>query len=304
LADFARGGGRASRPMRALRRAGPAVLAPVFFAACTIWNGVTLPGSASDAGGDASIASSSDAAGANGYSAEVFAASPIAYWRFDAIETSGGRRVVRDVSGHGRDCTASAGVAVEPGAIAGMSAVVLGSGDGIDCSGDAAFAFAEVAPFTYETFVFLATDGPREEDQYRQIFDRMAGGTSDRYGYYAFLHRGANSDDWTLTLERWRDGSSQNHVRASSPDDIAVGTWIHFAVTQAESGRLALYVNGTLRDESISVATPASSNVRLYLGRNQNGSCCALVGKLSNMAVYDRALDVETVARHYRAAHP
>lgn len=277
-----------------------APLALVFVAACTIWNGATLPtASSSD---DASARDASEAP-ASGYADEVLDAGPIAYWQFSEL-AAGGSRLVHDVSNHGHDCTASAGITTVDGPFAGTSATRIGNGDGIDCKGDAAFGFPLLAPFTFEAFALLDGDGALGEEQFRFLFDRMSGGTpSTRLGYYAFFYRRANEQEWRLGLERWRGDSREDGAYATSASELVSGKWVHWAFTQSD-GTLTIYVNGSARGQVTTVSVDAPSGVALVLGRNQTGSCCALVGSIAEMAVYDRALDAETVKRHYDAAFP
>lgn len=264
-------------------------------AACTIWNGVALPPSAG----------AGDASAANEYASEVKASNPIAYWRFEPGPDGGTDRVIRDVSGRGRDCTSSPGVAFEPGPLPGSSSARLGAGDALFCSSDDAFAFPGLSAFSFEGFVSHDVDGPREKEELRLVFDRMGGsGPSDRLGYYAFLQRPANTDEWSLNFQRWRGAGDFHSVGAPAHAELGPGTWAHFVMTQDTNGRLALYLDGSRRAEATALAAPPPSNVQLVFGRNQNGSCCTLMGKLAEVAIYDRALDEATVARHYRAAFP
>ncbi len=275
-------------------------LASSLVVACTVWNGVVLP--TDDAGARAD--GSSDASTAGRYAAEVTRDAPLAYWRFAAIE-SGTTSLVRDVTGHGKVCTLSSGATLTDGAFPGARAVHVGEGDEVVCSksNEDDFAFPGRAPFSIEAFCALDARGPLSTSEYHHLFDRMAGDSpSNRRGYYGYLRRDANESAWTFAFEIWQGDGGLDFVGGNLAASFAPAVWIHFAITRDSSGAEAVYVDGKLLGQGVARDTPRTTNVRLVVGTNQNGSCCSFKGNIGELAVFDKALLPEDVTRHVAAA--
>ncbi len=77
--------------------------------------------------------------------------------------------------------------------------------------------------------------------------------------------------------------------------------WLHVAMTQDGANDLRFYINGQQR-QSLSKTKPCiTGSVQLAIGRIAAGGQ-SWQGRLSHVAVYDRALNDEEVRRHFEAA--
>lgn len=103
-----------------------------------------------------------------------------------------------------------------------------------------------------------------------------------------------------------REHESRADSRVFSRKPYSPGTW-HHVVAVRESGRVLLYVDGTL--EASSEAAPRSEvlNLQVIIGRYSllSGEFWGrpFSGRLDELAIYDRALSAEEVREHSRLAN-
>jgi hypothetical protein len=252
---------------------------------------------ARDAAKDARDAAK-DASG--GYPSQVLASTPLAYYRLD--EKSG--TIAHDASGHGHDCTYAAGVILGvPGALVDDTAVrIPKDGTGVYCAASL-FAFTGTESFSVEGF--YAPDGV-DDVNYQSVFSRMEG--SPRTGYYVYLHA---QPDPGVNFEVWGSGSvACGSAGAGFPCSGAAdggftcgGRFVHVVATY-DGSTLSVYVDGARASTGSCSGIPDPGAVDFTMGNFSGLLCptCAMVGAIDEVAVYDRALSVEEVRRHWQAS--
>lgn len=80
---------------------------------------------------------------------------------------------------------------------------------------------------------------------------------------------------------------------------IAPRTWNHLALVR-DGTRMAVYLNDNLEPEILGEATPDNSK-NIFIGGGANREA-TFEGKIDEVAIYSRALSVETVRRHHQLA--
>jgi hypothetical protein len=95
---------------------------------------------------------------------------------------------------------------------------------------------------------------------------------------------------------------SKSSDRLAGSTEIALRTWNHVALVR-DGQRLRVYLNGKsqpeIAAEAVSGTEPGSPQI--FVGGRSDGSD-SFEGKLAEVAVYDRALGVDEIVRHYAAA--
>ncbi len=90
-------------------------------------------------------------------------------------------------------------------------------------------------------------------------------------------------------------GTGNPETFIASSHSYADGNWHHVAFTRDQSsGRIALYVDGTLCEEKVGGKQPLTSPPRLLVGRMQPGHS-GFRGELDELEFYGRALDADEV---------
>ena len=90
----------------------------------------------------------------------------------------------------------------------------------------------------------------------------------------------------------WNHGGGAGHTIITSPKPISYGDWHHLAVTyDAETGRLALYVDGEPAASASNVASTPFSTIGV--GRRESAKQFQLIGDVDDVVVYDSALTQE-----------
>jgi hypothetical protein len=234
------------------------------------------------------------------YAEQVLASNPIAYYRLDE---PAGVKVAHDSSGHGNDCSYSAGVVLGvPGAIGSDTAVrIAAQGAGVVCP-TSLFEFSGSAPFSVEGWYAPDAVG----SGYQSAFSRMA--ASPRTGFYVYLHAQPTPG---ATFEIWGSGdavcgASGAPFPCPGGDDDGGKICGQFAylVATYDGATLSVYVDGELGASSTCSGIPSGGDVEFTMGNFSGLLCddCAMLGALDDVAVYDRALPQAEIRDHYHAA--
>jgi hypothetical protein len=214
------------------------------------------------------------------YRAMVLADGPVAYWPLD--ETSG--TVVNDVSGHGNDGE------LDPRGRWGAKGIPGSKGTSLSLDGQGGVTIGDKldfpgrTPFTLEAWIRPTTP----VTTWRIVFDKL-----DRQGGNPFkgTYLWVNNDDPTpLTLERWSGGSIRQ--LAASRAAVATDRFTHVVAVVDES-RSSLFVDGVRVNSEVHTGDIPDTSRALSLGPNW-------VGELDELAIYDKALDEDRIAAHYR----
>ncbi len=212
---------------------------------------------------------------ATAYRAAVLADSPAGYWRLDETNITVS---AKDLSGHGRDGTYSAGVSFGvAGAIAGDTAARF---DGVMSLVDLGpiFRFDGTVSYTLEAWV-----RPEASATYGTVLGRNA--DPDGYSLYVSPVPG--------------EGALRQAVDASASVAGAVLDAVSFShvVVTFDGAKLRLYANGALAGSTAtSVATKGTAK-SFYIGADGDGTF--FKGTIDEPAVYDHALTPERIFAHY-----
>jgi hypothetical protein len=254
---------------------------------------------------------------ASAYELAVLKSGPLAYWRLDRAEpgdqlTSEGRLALPSFVKPGM-ATIDNRDQQAVGNCPAYSVRFQGQHEGIEIPGDAALGMASNC--TYEAWVCpAAASGPQ---RIFSTFDRphsgMAFGVVDGRWYKM------PSEELKLHLTLYGKYDCVSAV------PIKEGNWIHVAATVDAAGTPALYVDGAAvgqrfrplnegQDDGVAVEWVASKETpvgvptggRARIGRNPPGALNEIArecwqGAISNVAVYDRALEADEIRRHYAA---
>ena len=210
-----------------------------------------------------------------------------AYWRLD--EAGGG--VAADSSGAGNDATYAAGVRLgEPGLIEEANAAIglPGTEDGYADAGDV-LDFPEGAPFTLEAWIRLdefATPYPR------LLMKEATDAEGDRQGYLLYI----SEETGRLGFERWRDGEA-NVVTTIDPVPVGVPTHV---VAVYDGQAMRLYIDGEGVAEVPAGLGLIDTPYPFRIGARADDAS-PFAGAVDEVAVYETALDAETIQAHFRA---
>ncbi len=112
-------------------------------------------------------------------------------------------------------------------------------------------------------------------------------------GRIRFLHRSPASDD--------RDAGTSCY----SVDSYTLRRWQHLVAVK-DGPAMKLYINGELAGEGRDT-NELPTGLRLLIGRlypNSSSSVRPYIGQLDELAIYDRALTPEEIAKHYQLIRP
>ncbi len=238
------------------------------------WCALTLALFAADCGGKVEV----DAP----YAELVASDGPTSYWRFGDVT---GRSDVRDETGRVPAARTSGVSAGAPGAIAGdadtafafdgaRAAVVAPDVDG----------FQGTAPFTVEVWI-----APKEGGlPIQRICNHRLG--PPHTGWRLFL-----DETKRVAFERWNDDVILGAVSAPLP----VGTYSH-VVARYDGAELALFVDGARVSSVPDTGRIGAFSAPLTWGAASTVALDFFTGSLDEGAIYDRALEADRIAAHYR----
>lgn len=225
------------------------------------------------------------------YREAVQASRPWGWWRLG--EASG--TTLNDASGNGRTGTTSGSVTrLQSGIVAGDTASEFGGGSGCATIGT---GVNNPTTFSLEAwFKTTSTTGGWIVGSSGVAGVSAYNSSHDRNIYM--------TDAGALVFGTWNGSSVDSITTASAYND---GAWHHVVATLSSAGQ-RLYVDGALTGTSPS--TTAESGTRYWkIGCNGIGtdwpsypSSYWFTGTLDEVAIYDQALDAQTVARHFAAA--
>jgi hypothetical protein len=221
--------------------------------------------------------------------AEAVGATPglVAWWRLDEADGT----LAADRAG-GNDGTYAAGVQLgAPGLIAGdanTAATLDAGGEAYIDIGDA-LDFPGLAPFTVEAWI---APGDYQSPYPRILQKDGVDANGNRQGYLVYL----NQQTGNLGFERWRD-NEPNVVVTAEP--IALNRSSH-VVAAFDGSTMRLYVNGALAGEAAAAQELADNPFGMRLGARSDGES-PFFGTLDEVAVYEGALDADTVLAHFEA---
>ncbi len=229
------------------------------------------------------------------YAAAVLESKPRGYWRLAEI----GGNTATDISGNHLDGHYEDGIAhYLPGP----------TGKGMSDDGQSSRS-AHLAGGRVQT------DVPDVGDSYSIEFWFWNGMPNDARAVTGYLFsRSPNSDDKAsgdhLGIRGGKTGAGQlffsnGNIRnevLEGESTIAPKTWNHVVVVR-DGDRVRVYVNGHAEPGIIDVspADPHAAGSKWFFGGRKDGSS-GLEGKLSDVAIYNRALTADEVAKHYQAA--
>jgi hypothetical protein len=211
----------------------------------------------------------------------------VAYWRLD--EASGD--TAADRGGQGIEATYAPGVSLgEPGLIgeANAAAGLGGTDDAYVDAGDV-LDFEAGAPFSLEAWI--------QPDEFANPYPRlvMKEATDDsgnRQGYLLYISR----ETGRLGFERWRDGEA-NVVTTIEP--IPLGEVTH-VVAVYDGQAMRLYIDGEGIAEVPAGLGLSDTPFPFRIGARADGSS-PFTGVVDEVAVYETALDAETIQAHFQA---
>jgi Concanavalin A-like lectin/glucanases superfamily len=218
----------------------------------------------------------------NGYSAQVQADAPLAYWPLD--EVSGG--ITPDVvNGHDAAVAASGTATFGTEGVLG-TAVALS--DGIDLFVTAGHPFGfEGASYSFEAWVRVEAAGTLDAN----LWTSQQGDQ----GYRTFLSQ------TSISHKRYdSDGNPPN--QSFGVDPVALGAFTHVVITHdAGAPTLRYYIDGAPATQpmpSTLVSEAAPTSFSLATADNDPGDVIVI----DEVSVYDYALDPDRVAAHYACA--
>jgi hypothetical protein len=239
-------------------------------------------------GGDAGDAGASEASATSAYPAAIMADKPLVYLRFG--EKSG--TIGHDEMGHLDATYPPSGVTL--GAAGALS---NDSNTAIELDGTGVLHFPEgvdfegLAPFSVEVWVRASAQGL---GQYPYVIDHNL--YEPRRGWDLLVGtQGVYFERWDVTV---------GPALGMEPPPPAE-TW-HHVVGTFDGAMQMLFVDGSV----VMTATVARAKLPRVTGGftagGQNCACSGLrfVGRLDELAIYDRALPAARVTAHYKAASP
>ena len=211
----------------------------------------------------------------------VLADGPVAY--FNWAETDGD--VVRDVAGQGRSGTVHGGVEiVDDSELPGIRCLVLdGTSGEVRLDGDLWGGGTEVSVEAWIRSGRSSTD------------TQSIVSAADE----AFIHLQSNNDS-AKRSRLYTESADDKNVELEVLPTLPTDQWRHVVVT-ARSGSQRLYVDSVLLDEKEVSYGLLSTTRDLRIGCGFAGTRF-FQGRIGPVAIYDRALAVENVMAHYRAA--
>ncbi|MFO0899529.1 MAG: LamG-like jellyroll fold domain-containing protein [Pirellulales bacterium] len=228
------------------------------------------------AGEDAYQVSAGGRLFAQSYSAAVRSSAPWGWWRLD--DPAGSPAALDSAAQH-------AGM-VDATQFGGPSAIEGQPGNSARFGSAAARILVDAAPDAARGFTLEAWIKPANAGGLQQIASARGGG------------------------QGWAFGLSGQQLVLSAPDHedylataalVRVGDWSHVAVAVGSDGSAAIYLDGAAVGQFIAAA-PFASGPTLALGGHPDGEDESWTGDLDEVAVYERALPTDEIARHFAAA--
>ena len=219
------------------------------------------------------------------YSVAVLQDSPVAYWRLG--EAAG--PTAFDASGHNATGTYFNGVLLgQPGGLAedtDTAARFDGQNDHVR------FANPLANDFTIEAWVKTTANSLTGTEAYQGnglVWSDVSG----------------VANDWVLSVlnnrAAFHAGNPGGSIIGTTP--VNDGNFHHVAVTRVRGGEMRLYVDGLLEATGVTGDVALNANPFVVVGGNTLDGRY-FNGTIDEVAVYDRALSVDSVAAHFRAAH-
>ena len=229
------------------------------------------------------------------YAETILASRPFAYWRLDDIE---GPSAI-DSSKNGRNATYEGGVALY---LPGATAPGLSTGKSINraahFAGGRLRARLNSAADAYSVELWFWNGLP---NNVRPITGHLLsfgveGAKSPPGGDISI--GGTNVAAGRLVLSR----GGATPMAFTGKTDIVPKTWHHLALVN-ERGRVSIYIDGKSEPEiSCQVeSVPKSRLESLFVGGRDDG-LASFEGKIDEVALFDRALSVAELARHFEAS--
>jgi len=240
------------------------------------------------------------------YSQAVRESGPAGWWR---LGEATGATVAQDASGHGHHGS------IQPNVTLGVEGALAGDADTAASLGpvnkpqqnrwlqrSSGFVARPDEPWTWECWVRFGD--PSTGDSNPVIMSEAAGITANNYVCWLM-----GDNDETITTLRVYTGDNNGTVRQAT----VLGTpsrplprheWLHLVTTYNGSGSVSGYVDGEhVLTSGLALSAgpwvPMAVGTFGALGRASIGN--RFSGDLDEVAVYDRALTADEVARHYRA---
>jgi hypothetical protein len=221
---------------------------------------------------------------ATSYREMVLTDQPIAYYR---LAEAGGSEVKDEIGAHAATYTGPVKFS-QPGALLTDPNPAIEPADGGCVAADRAIDFEGGRAFTLEIWVNYRGN----DDAYRHLFTKNINAPEGRENFGIYVRGG------TLVFERWVDGDI---VFVTSPG-TASGLYLHVVGTY-NGAKLALYVNGRLKDEADDVRALRPIDASLIIGCAYYGELAEpTLGVIDEAAIYARALTPERIAAHYHAS--
>lgn len=213
---------------------------------------------------------------AQSYAAAVRSSAPWGWWRLD--DSAG--------SATAADSAADHAGSVDATQFGGPSAVEGQPGASARFGGPDARILVNAAPEAAHGFTIEAWIKPADAGGAQQIVSTRGGG-----------------DGWAFGLS-----GQQLVLSAPNHDDllatgavVRIGDWSHVAVAVQTDGAATIYLDGAAVGQGAAPA-PYASGPSLALGGHPQGDDEAWTGDLDEVAVYERALSADEIARHFAAA--
>jgi hypothetical protein len=243
-----------------------------------------------------------------GYPAEIRAAKPWGYWRFEAL-TDG--RVLNEVAGRPA-LRPLGGVALERSPGGNGWARFRPNNPGQAWLMDGEWAPPRADGYAIEVWVQADMPSPNAFGQTALVglIDREEPKAERHLAYLELTARGRRSPHEPCAvrfLDRW-PAAVQGGADVFSRRSVVTSQW-HHVVAQKAGGTLELYLDGECvgttpakqndQDPEDEVTTPCQLLVgRLKQHRNHPSEVRAFEGRLDELAVYDRPLSPEEIRRH------
>lgn len=235
-----------------------------------------------------------DATGESAYRAAVIADGPLVYWRMGA---PGAANEIADEMQTGNALYLQGGGHEQvPGAIGRDGA----DNRAIRFDGKASFAragdpgplsFIDGAPFTLECWARReAVDGG---EYFQHLIAKIDGFNDDTRGYSLYVAPYPTAEESGGSMGDGNDNKQAGVFgRVVAPD-----VWAHYALV-FDGSTLRLYIDGTQEDvEPSSVKIPAHPG-DFVIGRDPRNGSYHWPGAIDEIAIYGKALTIDTIARH------
>lgn len=229
---------------------------------------------------------------AAGYAEAVVASGPVAWWRMDRLRD----REVEDATGHANAALCEDGVTLIPSTDPGDSRAACFAGGrmratiaGLMVTHSVEFWFRNSMPHMARPVTgYLLSRGP----------DGPEGTSGDSLGI-----SGTSAVD-IVPPGRLFFYNGDASKQAIGTTELSPETWYHIVFVR-DGLRIAVYLNGNAAPEltgEMGMGYPAGP-MPLFVG-GRNDGFASLQGTMAEVAVYDRALSGEEIARRYEAAGP